>query len=177
MDVFRERFNAKILKCPMSGCWLWTGACNYAEYGQFRFNGRRVTASRVAWVFFRGPLVDNDCVLHHCDVPSCVNPTHLFLGSKADNTADMVAKGRHGRHRQPESAPRGQRAGNAKLTEDAVREIRRLRADGGTYKAIAERYDVNLSAIAKVVYGESWRHVTPLVTFAAPTRAFPSVPP
>lgn len=79
------------------GCWLWTGAKNRMGYGVFQI-GRRgegtVLASRYAWEFFCGDIPDGLCVLHRCDTPACVNHRHLFLGTRADNNRDMVAKGR-----------------------------------------------------------------------------------
>ncbi len=73
---------------PNTGCWLWTG---YVErYGVFH----RVKAHRAAWTFYKGEIPQGKRVLHHCDVPSCVNPEHLFLGTLRDNTQDSIKKGR-----------------------------------------------------------------------------------
>ena len=69
---------------------------------------------RVAWALFRGPIPKGMCVLHYCDNRPCCNPDHLYLGTNANNTADMLARGRESR---------GERSGQAKLTETQARDI------------------------------------------------------
>jgi hypothetical protein len=90
----RDRFEQKFARIPFAGCWLWTGAGG--RYGSFMLNGRRRDAHRAAWELYCGAIPAGTCVLHKCDVPMCVNPGHLFLGSHRDNTLDMINKGRHG---------------------------------------------------------------------------------
>ena len=81
--------------CPMSGCWIWTeGLAAMGPYGIKQFNGRCQMAHRVSWQRTYGEIPLGFDVLHHCDVPTCVNPNHLFLGKDKDNVADAIAKGR-----------------------------------------------------------------------------------
>lgn len=89
------RLWAKVVKGP--GCWIWTGAKNKKGYGEIQ-KGRRgmgpIPTHRASWIIHFGEISDDLQVLHHCDNPSCVRPDHLFLGTAADNTADMIKKQR-----------------------------------------------------------------------------------
>jgi hypothetical protein len=89
-----ERFDANVEK--RNGCWLWQGSITDMGYGSIFGQGRRRYAHRLMWERTFGPIPVGQCVLHHCDNPRCVNPSHLFLGTKADNTRDMWSKGRQG---------------------------------------------------------------------------------
>lgn len=96
---------------------------------------------------FKGPIPFGMFVLHRCDNRSCVNPKHLFLGTDADNKADMVQKGR---------SAWGERNWWHKLTVSGVRQIREARAGGESLASIARRFSVGVSAIHKVVHGHRW---------------------
>jgi len=78
------------------GCWLWRAALSTNGYGQTSRDGVQIRAHRLAWELERGPIPVGLLVLHRCDVPTCVNPDHLFLGTNKDNSRDMAAKGRDG---------------------------------------------------------------------------------
>lgn len=88
-----ERFWSKV---DRSGeCWEWTAGLNQAGYGQFSmWPDRPERAHRFSWVLHNGPIPDDLCVLHACDNRKCVNPAHLFLGTRGDNIRDCFAKGR-----------------------------------------------------------------------------------
>lgn len=152
-SLFAERFWAKVVKTD--SCWLWTGAKDGRGYGYFYFApGDTRQAHRVSWEIANGPIPDGLCVLHNCpggDNPSCVNPSHLFLGDRIVNNEDKVAKDRQ---------TRGTSHPNAKLNEAAVVSIRRRYALGGISLAdLAAEHNVRLTAIHAVVQRRSWRHV------------------
>lgn len=146
------------------GCWLWTAApCGSHGYGHMRSgDGPYVMAHRYSWEIHVGPIPFGLQVLHRCDVPLCVNPSHLFLGTQADNIADKVAKGRQargetsGRYTKPERTARGERHGMARLTEEKVKEIRARRANGEKQNALAAEFGVGTSTISRVVRGAHW---------------------
>lgn len=93
-----HRFWSKVNKNgpihPIVGqCWVWIGACN-KNYGNIKINKKFNYSHRVSWELHNGPIPNGMCVLHHCDNSLCVNPKHLFLGTKYDNTHDCINKGR-----------------------------------------------------------------------------------
>lgn len=159
------RFWAKVDKNgpthPQLGtpCWLWIAHRKQSGYGTFNIGPRDYVASRVAYELHHGPIPAGMFVCHHCDNPPCVNPDHLFLGTPTDNGRDMVAKRRHHAAVSPETMPRGERHGRAKLDWGKVAEIRARYAVGGTtHRELALRYGVSRIAVLKVVRGQSWTH-------------------
>ena len=89
-----QRFQDKYVPEVTSGCWLWAASCGADGYGRiYATNGPKL-AHRISYELHVGPIPDGLLVLHDCDTPACVNFEHLFLGSNADNSADMIRKGR-----------------------------------------------------------------------------------
>lgn len=132
-------------------CWEWIGAKNAQGYGVLRVGESARLAHRIAYVAAYGPIAQWMCVLHRCDNPSCVRPDHLFVGTLADNNADMDAKGRR------RSGPRrGSANHNAKLTEADAFTIRASKAAG---VELARKYGVSQTIISAVRLGRTWKHV------------------
>lgn len=136
---------------PDGGCWLWTGKRNQQGYGRLRVDGRDVLAHRHSWALVNGRISEGLCVLHRCDRPACINPAHLFIGTIADNNADMKSKGR-GRKATGEAHPW------VKLTTVQVLEIRRRRANGEMLKDMAVEFGVHPAHLSKVTRNLSRRH-------------------
>lgn len=155
--AWAERFWAKVDK---SGeCWLWTAATIHSGYGRFQLWGKARGAHRVAWLLEHGEFPPDELfVCHRCDNPACVRPSHLFLGTPADNLRDMSEKGRS-RRGLPNRGTRGTKNRHARLTPHAVRQIRRLRAEGMLHREIAEHFGVAVNTVTTILTGKSWTHV------------------
>src|SRR3989304_6891698 len=76
-------------------CWEWRRSKTPLGYGMLNIRGHTIYAHRISYIMTKSPIPDGLCVLHMCDNPGCINPFHLFLGTKKDNTRDMIVKGRH----------------------------------------------------------------------------------
>lgn len=134
-----------------NSCWPWTLSCDPYGYGQTSIPGQRnIGTHRVAWILTNGPIPEGLCVLHRCDNRPCCNPAHLFLGTRADNSADMVAKGR-GRSLAGTDNP------HAKLTADQVREIRGRAGRGEPLRALAREYGLHSSGVSRLVRRLTYR--------------------
>ena len=152
--TLQERFDKKWKENPETGCWEWTASTDAYGYGQISSGYKMRKAHRVSYEMFNGPIPEGEgyhgtCVCHRCDNRKCVNPKHLFLGTTADNTRDMVEKGR---------SPKGDGHPNAKFTPGEVELIRaaldRLPYGGLTF--IARWFGVGKSTICSIRKGRRW---------------------
>jgi hypothetical protein len=131
-------------------CWDWigstasVGAWKCGKLGKTKSsNGKTLAAYRVSWEIHYGPIPDGLCVLHKCDRAICCNPKHLFLGTNAQNTQDMIEKGRHP---------------NIHLNIAIVHECRRRRAAGETVCSLAVEFGVTKQTMSKAINGRTWTY-------------------
>jgi len=144
-----DRFKSKY-RIDVSGCWIWTGTILKSGYGRLKnLDGKQMPAHRISYEIHHGPIPSGKLVMHSCDQRACVCPTHLQLGSHADNMADMKRKLR---------GPMGDRNTNAKLDADKVREIRGLFGKV-SIDEIAGAYHVTPAAVCMAICRYTWRHV------------------
>jgi hypothetical protein len=138
-----------------SGCWEWNGGRHRDGYGALTFNREYWLAHRLAWRLTHGEIPADVLVCHRCDNPPCINPAHLFIGTHADNMADMKAK------RRRRDRGTGEANGRAVLSAADVEAIRALYGRNGrgglTQLRLAERFGVRQTMISNVVRGLNWR--------------------
>jgi hypothetical protein len=150
--TLQERIEKSIYIDPMSGCWLWIAGKHNAGYGDLKRYGKpqeRISslAHRISWEIYRGPIPKGMNVCHHCDIRSCVNPYHLFLGTDKDNMQDALKKGR---------LRQGEKISWAKLNNEQVMDIRK---DHRSQTLIASNYGVIQQTISHIKTGKSWKHL------------------
>lgn len=148
----QERFNAKWVPEPNTGCHVWIGARGKGktQRPRFYFDGRVCSASHVAWYFAHGVWPENQ-LNHSCESfgcgRDCVNPEHLYDGTPQQNRADAIASGKM-QYRYP-----------VKLTAEDVLRIRELRASGMTQKQVGEAMGVSRSMVSAIDVGRTWADV------------------
>ena len=143
-----QRFFQKVDKTN-GECWIWTGARMGKGYGKIKFGNRIIGAHRLSYLLHKGIIPEKIDVCHKCDNPICVNPTHLFLGTRKDNVQDMIGKNREGW---------GEKSGHNILTLDQVIGIRKEYSSGKfTQRFIAKKYKVDYRIINDIVKRKTWK--------------------
>lgn len=154
---YAENFWSKVDRSDDDRCWPWSASKDRRGYGYFGVSKKICKAHRVAYYLTTGIDPAEKFVCHHCDNPSCCNPSHLFLGTPKDNLDDAMQKGRWaiGTHNRA----RGINSSGAKLTEEEVIGIRNASHSGETLKSIAESHGLHTSTVWAIVHRKTWKHV------------------
>lgn len=152
---FEERVKMFTSINPLTGCHEFTGRKDSYGYAQIKLGKKQILVHRWIWMQKHGEISSTIHVLHKCDNPSCINPDHLFIGNHADNMADKAIKNRC-------NPPRGAKHKRpmAKLTEEQVKEIKKLLKRGYTQADIARDFKTSRGIISDISLGKTWCHVT-----------------
>lgn len=150
LEDINLRFWSKVDKSGT--CWLWKAGKlqNGLPYGRIWLSNKTTYAHRVSYLLTYGKILNNKCVLHKCNNPTCVNPSHLFLGTRAENTRDATLKGR---------MPSGMRNGNSKLSNSDVMSIRESYRKHGDNTKLGKKYGVSRTMISNIIKRKSWRNL------------------
>lgn len=144
------RFWAKVNKTD--GCWLWTASTVKFGYGQFGVSKTiHKNTHRLSWEIHHGPIPVGMSVCHSCDVPACVNPDHLFLGTQRDNVLDCIAKGRS--NRRGLAGPANPAVKNASVNP---KQVVALFNTGLGVREIAPIVGVSKSTVSNIIRGQHW---------------------
>ena len=157
-SIFHESdfWNLVEIKGP-DECWPWLGEQNIAGYGKIPWRKRERLAHRIAYELHHKIRLPSDhrgkganCICHTCDNPRCVNPAHLWRGSRGDNNRDRALKGR---------GTQGEDHPMALLSASDIPAIRALAAGGEKFRIVGRKYGVSPATIYSIAYGVSWKHV------------------
>jgi len=148
--ITQERIEAKVLRIPEAGCWVWMGSTQVRGYGEIISNNRKHLAHRASYEAFVGKIPKGMYVCHACDNVACVNPNHLFLGTQKQNLQDMASKGR---------STWGEKNPMAKLTEEQVKEIKQGFATGKTDTELAKQFNMSRQGINNIRNNKLWSYI------------------
>ena len=140
-------------------CWIWTSATTGFGYGTFATFKPNKThkAHRYSWEMVHGKIPAGMCVCHKCDNPICVNPEHLFLGTRSENNKDMHDKGRCAKNTWTKS---GEENPTSKLTNEKVLAIREMYSAGNTtMQKVGEVFGITAAHVCNIVRRISWKHI------------------
>lgn len=146
--AFYERLVANKTVNPETGCWEWSACVQGNGYGRVRYQGKTHHAHRLMFTLAFGKDPGPLDVCHSCDVRHCINPSHLFLGTRAENMADAVRKGRHSR---------GEKHPHSKLSQQLIQIAKRLRSSGISYTVIGSALGVSRVAVSLALRGKTWK--------------------
>lgn len=173
-DIIYERVLKNSIKNPITGCLEWQKSKNVKGYGTINYTRAKndngaILVHRVVWMKMNGEIPKNKLIMHVCDNPSCVEITHLLLGTAAQNTKDMMEKNRH---RKPYSKQSHiLLRSTAKLTVEQVKEIKRLLLLKVTAREIAKQTNASINSIYSIKGNKTWAHIDSHIIFPVNTRS------
>lgn len=148
--ILSARIESHIERDPNSGCWLWSAGVDKNGYGKTAIDGWHMRAHRASFLIANGFLPPHLEVCHSCDTPACINPSHLWLGTNAQNQGDAAIKGRR----------KGSKNKNARIVESDTIEIRARCDAGENPKIVCKDYGISWSQIYRIWRKEFWQHVS-----------------
>jgi len=151
-----KMYHDRVIKKPGNECWGWKGYHFNNGYAGFKSKGKWFKAHRFSWELHFGNITEGLIVGHHCDSRECSNPKHIFLGTYAHNSKDMVRKDRQAK---------GSRNGGSynaikKLDEEQVKEIKMMLKNGLNGKDISSKTGASKTQVCRIKLGKHWKHVT-----------------
>ena len=155
LNTDKNRFYSNILINGSNECIEWKGTIKSNGYGQFKtLKQKWVHSHRYSYELFIGKIAENMCVLHKCDNRRCINPRHLWLGTKKVNTQDMINK-----NRRIIFPLKGERNGMSKLKEQDIKYIRESYSSNNNCTKLSNIYGVSISTIDRIVHNITWRNI------------------
>jgi len=148
-QVFRSFIQSEMKK-GITLCWIWPGPLFPNGYGRFNIRGKSALAHRIS-LMLEGLDTKSLVACHRCDIKSCVNPSHLLLGSQKENMQDCLRKGRF-------NAPCGDKSGKTKFSNEDVKNIFKLREKNLLCKEISAKYNVSAACISRILAGSRWKN-------------------
>lgn len=153
-----NRFWSKVKIKKFNQCWEWQGSLNPNStrgYGNFKVRSRNIKPHRFSYTLANGQILKNMCICHSCDNRACVNPLHLFIGTKADNNKDRHLKGRTSH----KSRNVGSKHGLSKLTENQAKEIKQRCKNGETQRLLEREFGLKRGSVWSIANNLSWKHI------------------
>jgi hypothetical protein len=157
-DMAKKRITARVKKTT-EGCWEWALKTRPNGYARMSFYGASWYAHRLSYLCFKGDIPKGHDICHKCDNRKCVNPNHLFTGTRKDNMQDAVSKGRQANGEAISVFRRGEKTNFAKLKEVDVLMIRNKSSGGEDTKALALVFGVSVDNIRRILRRDTWSHI------------------
>jgi len=151
LELTKKHIEERVIK-KENECWEWTGVLHSSGYGMSHFRGKSIKSHRASWIVYKGEIPEGMHVLHQCDRPSCISPSHLYLGTHQDNMVDKFNKGRC-------IASKGSKNGYSKFSEEQVLDIRKRLLDGEMVNILAKEFCVDRHTISNIKHRRRWKHI------------------